>query len=235
MPGILGGMGPQASCELYRLINDKSVNHYRAVRNADFPHMLISNLPVPDLINSQDDQDKTVAMLAHEAGRLQNAGVTDLFMACNTMHLYQAQMFGDLSCRFHSLIDIVVRDLVSRAPDTVLLLGTQTTIRTSLYQDAMTRAGIGYTQPSEALLTQSVDMILDAISGQVDRDKKDNLRQAIQDEAMTKGADMVLLACTELPLIISGNISDALPAVNSLDLLASRICDLHYKDIGMAA
>jgi len=91
--GILGGMGPQASAALYDRINQLSAKRSSPARNADFPHMLISNLPVPDLISDKDAENKTVSMAAAEAERLDKAGVTNLFMPCNTMHLF-ARTFG---------------------------------------------------------------------------------------------------------------------------------------------
>ena len=228
--GILGGMGPQASCELYRLVNEKSIAHYDATRNADFPHMWVSNIPVPDLISDADAQEKTIAMVRDEAHRFARAGVTDLFMACNTMHLYADEMFHDVPCQFHSLIEIVAQELQARAPDNVLLLATKTTVKTNLYQAALDKRGVKYSCPSDDLLGQSVDMILDAISGDIDPVKREMFYSTIESEADKCGADLVLLACTELPLIVRGRVGQV-QTLSSLDVLADLICRTRYAEI----
>lgn len=220
-------MGPQASCELYRIVNEKSVNTHQARRNADFPHLLISNLPVPDLINDRDAEARTVAMVKAEAQRLDGAGVTDLFLACNTMHLYADGMFGDLNCRFHSLIDAVGDRLAESGVEKVFLLGTKTTIATNLYQDSLKRRGIRYATPSAPLLSETVSMILGAISGESDAGKLKRFYQEIEQEARGNGAAAIALSCTELPLIVRGAIG-GLPTLSSLDVLADKICGLHY-------
>lgn len=231
--GILGGMGPQASCELYRLINNKSVNRYRAARNADFPHLLISNIPVPDLISCQDDQDLTISMVRKDAQRLCKAGATDLFMSCNTMHLYADEMFDNVSCEFHSLITLVSEHLKATNAKNVLLLATNTTIKTNLYQRALKSLDIGYVEPSNALLLQSVDMILEAISGQINPDKKNDFYNNIVTEAQAADADVILLACTELPIIVTNTNISGYKVVSSLDILAEAICQIHYDTINM--
>jgi len=190
---------------------------------------LISNLPVPDLINNKDAEAKTIAMVQSEARRLNDAGVTDLFMACNTMHLYSDEMFQGLDVSFHSLIELVAKKLKTLNTANVLLLGTKTTISTNLYQNAMEKNGIKYSKPSDELLLQTVSMILDAISGEVNPEKQKYFYHAISEEAKLKNADLVMLACTELPLLIKGTIN-GLPSLSSLDVLAEAICSMHYEN-----
>jgi aspartate racemase len=202
--GVLGGMGPQASCELYRLVNEKSCAKGRLVRNADFPHLLLNSIPVPDLISDRDAERKTISMVRKGAFALERAGATDILMACNTMHLHQEAITEGLSARFHSLIDIVA-DSMKKARK-ILLLGSRTTIETGLYQKALDKRGVRYLVPSNRLLDQSVETILATIGQVITPTMIGAYVDAVLSEARQDSEiDAIGLVCTELPLIFPLN------------------------------
>src|SRR6266567_3750257 len=52
--GVLGGMGPAASCLFLHWIIERARVAHGARRNEDFPHILLSSLPVMDLVRPAD-------------------------------------------------------------------------------------------------------------------------------------------------------------------------------------
>jgi len=49
--GIIRGMGPQASCELYRLLIEGARHRYGSKNNDEYPEILIDSVPVPDFLS----------------------------------------------------------------------------------------------------------------------------------------------------------------------------------------
>ena len=228
--GILGGMGPQASCELYRLINTLSIREYGAQKNDEFPYLRISSLPVPDLISNQENKEKTIAMAHKEAKALLLSGVTDIVMPCNTMHLYADSIIDCLDLQFHALPEIVLSEAQNKKYSQVLILGTNTTIKSELYQSIFKKHNISYVEPDETLVELSVQVIVNTISGI----ENPQLKQLFLDEVLSvvnlHKVDSILLACTELPIAIQNPIGN-LPLLSSLELAAKHVCNIHFNDI----
>lgn len=224
--GVLGGMGPQASCELYRLVNEKSCAKGPLVRNADFPHLLLNSIPVPDLISDREAERKTISMVRKGAFALERAGATDILMACNTMHLYQEDITKGLSARFHSLINLVADSMKKYRK--VLLLGSRTTIETGLYQNALDKRGIRYLAPSNRLLDKSVETILATIGQIITPSMIEAYVDAVLSEArQDPEIDAIGLVCTELPLIFPSNAGEYRIA-SSLHQAAEFLVALHF-------
>ncbi|MDD3028854.1 MAG: amino acid racemase [Alphaproteobacteria bacterium] len=222
-------MGPQASCELYRLINLISIQEFHATKNSDFPHVLINSIPVSDLISDTQKRDDTVRLVNKGAQALCRAGATDLMLACNTMHAFSDEITKNVKCRFHSMIDIVIRALKKKKIRKALILSTRTTIKTNLYQDALDKAGIGYCLPEKKLLDISVRNILKFISGKFTPDDERKYIQLVIKEAKKHpDIDTILLACTEMPLIVSKIIPNY-NKISSLEETARAACNLYFN------
>ena len=227
--GILGGMGPQASCELYRLINDISVRTYGAKRNSDFPHLLINSLPVPDLIADAQGQEGTVGLVRDGARNLCRAGATDLMMACNTMHAFAEDITKPINCRFHSIVDIVIDALKRKEINNIYVLSTRTTMKSFLYQTALEKAGIRYHLPSEEMQESTVQNILNCIAGSFSSAEEEKYMLKVINEAKKEAkTEAVLLACTELPLILKRDFPRDIRKISSLEEMARKICSIHF-------
>ena len=68
--GILGGMGPEASGYLYKLLIDLSIKHFNARHNDDFPEVIIHSIPVPDFISSNKKRGEALQMLLERVKEL---------------------------------------------------------------------------------------------------------------------------------------------------------------------
>lgn len=199
--GILGGMGPQATVRFYDLVVRESIQRAKGpMRNADFPHMLINNIPVPDLVKSTDDEEQTVRMIEAETRRLADAGCTHLAMPCNTMHLYADRIrraSGGLP--FISMIDAVVERLSRDKVRSVALLGSLTTMKSALYTEPLSAAGIRVDIPDATDRETIGELIHAAIAGKIEQAHSRAFRDIVK--RLGAKADAVLLGCTELPIL----------------------------------
>lgn len=215
-------MGPQATVRFYELIVQTSIRKYGVKKNADFPHVLINNIPVPDLINSKKDEEKTVSMVEEEARRLKNAGCTHLAMPCNTMHLYAERFQKTSGLPFISMIDAVVEKIAGDKAKKVVLLGTMTTMKSSLYTDPLQKRGIEVIIPSDED-KEFLGILIHAVIA--DDVRKEHIRSfaelAIR---LSKDADGILLGCTELPFLAQ-HLKTVIPIYDSPAILAEKCCE----------
>ena len=197
--GILGGMGPHASLRFCEELIRLSMEQHGAKRNADFPHFLLSNLPVSDFIADRSDEERAVAMVEEEAKRLEIAGADFLVIACNTMHLHIDRFRAAVTIPFLSMVDAVVREVLADGSKRVGLLGSLTTMSSNLYLP-LERAGVETIVPLPKQQHELVDIILRIIEGKKTDDDREHVR-AIISGLRHRGAEGVILGCTELPML----------------------------------
>ena len=82
--GVIGGMGPQASAEFYRLLIEGAKRDFGARHNHEFPEILLDSVPVPDFLADLTQMEQAAVMLEDRVRRLTAYGSTILTMACNT-------------------------------------------------------------------------------------------------------------------------------------------------------
>lgn len=230
--GILGGMGPQATLELYRRIIEISVRRYGARRNQDYPHLLISNLPAPDLINDARQLDEVTEQLVTESRALAAAGAEVQALACNTLHLCLPRLAAASDARFLSMVEESIERAAQLRPRTVGLLGSRTTVESGLYAEPLAARGIAVVTPTPAEQRKVVGMIRRVLSGRRRRDDPRTLLR-IAKGLRRRGADVVILGCTELPLLVQ---TPRPWLVDSVQVLAESVCRAAFeRDFTQAA
>ncbi len=221
---ILGGMGPQASVKLHQLLLEGSVAHHSGSPD-EYPAIRHLSIPVPDFISSPKEYVKALGLIKDvcESPLLDRASAVGI--ACNTAHLMVPDLpLSDLP--FVSMIDAVTTKLQEVGAFRVGLLASPQTVKTGLYGSALKHKGLRTVVPSKNELQELDDIIHDVISGTNPALLRPKLsRLALNLEK--RGADAILLGCTELPLI---GVDSKLVVVDSLQALADRMLEKHYQE-----
>jgi len=208
---ILGGMGPQASVHLHQLIN-KGDGSFKAPD--EFPLTLHASIPVPDFIASAEATDDAVAMINQVTSTLPMDAACAVGIACNTAHLLLDRL--NLPQRtFVSMIDAVSDDIVSEGAKKVGLLASPFTLSSGLYDAALKSRGVEVVKPSDAQVQELNEIIHGVIGGDDPVSMRPQL-SAIALSLRQRGADSILLGCTELPLVgvtIDGLVIDSLSSL----------------------
>lgn len=205
--GILGGMGPAATADFYL----KLVRATPALQDQDhIPLILIGDPRIADrshAIESGKDAE-VLAGLLRGLERLMAERVDAIAIPCNTAHFWLPFLKSKTKIPFISLIEASVDEARHRYPDavTALVLGTRATARLRLYDQELKRGGL-----SPVHLPEEHQFIVDTIismvkAGDIVRaaEKFDELARAI-----ARRADVVFLACTELPLAAASNLRES--------------------------
>ena len=218
--GIIGGMGPLATADLF----EKIVGHTKAACDQEHLHVVIdSNTNIPDrtaaLLHGGADP---LPELVKSAGRLEKMGADVLIMPCNTAHNYYDGIAAAVSVPVLHMVRLTAQALVERGVKKAGLLATDGTVRTGIYQRSFEGSGVELLTPDEAGQRAVMEMIYQGVkAGDMAFDAQP-ARQAME-RLLAAGAEVLILGCTELPLAVK-LYGIALPAVDpTLELALEAI------------
>jgi aspartate racemase len=227
--GVLGGMGPEASADFYRRITE----HTLASKDQEHLHVIVDSDPsVPDRTAFlQGRGPDPVPVLVAMSRRLRGAGAELLVMACNTAHVFYAEVAASVNVPLVDWVGEASRAVASRhAPGTAIgVLATTGTIAAGLYQDALGSNGMTAVLPDEARQEELMRVIYgpDSVkAGVADRAVLMERVRAIAEALSRNGAAATLLACTELSALFAHRPEWSAPAYDAADLVAERVVTL---------
>jgi len=225
--GIIGGVGPQSTDFIYQKIIQFSQTKYNAKNNADYPRLVIESVPVPDFISNKDNIKEAQEMLIAVTKTLSSSGATKLCIGSNTVHILLDELKKHTDTPFLSMIELVADKCVKNGFKKVGVLGTPVLINSGLYKQELEKKGIEAINPTEKQLLVVENIIRGVISGTENGKHKAEYIEVLND-LFNKGAQTVILGCTELPLAVNyealGN-----RTVNSDEVLAEGIVDYYYS------
>lgn len=201
MIGVLGGMGPLATVDLYR----KIIEATPAERDQEHLHVVIeANPAVPDRSDAllHGGPDPT-PLLRAGAERLVGAGVDFIVVPCNTAHAFLPKIAPDIPVPIVSMIDETARTIAGRMPGSLVgILATAGTIAANLYQEAFERHHLRAITPDGDAQQRVSAAIADVKAGQVGAEQTELVRSSALG-LVARGAQVLITACTELPLILT--------------------------------
>lgn len=229
--GIFGGMGPEATANLYQTI----VAITPAEKDQDHVPTLIFSFPqVPDRTTAIKAGDRSIVPYLQEGVRLlERSGATLIAIPCNTAHYYYDDMQKAVRIPILHMIREAADETVKRHPGvkTVGLLATSGTIATGLYEKEFRERGVAVLVPDEAQETDLVMRSIGLIKAGRDRELcRDLLGQAGRD-LVRRGARVIVLGCTEIPLAFDPATVDV-PVVNASLVLAEAALRAYWKQAG---
>lgn len=200
--GLIGGVGPVSTVnyylELNRLYhNDFGVNEY--------PEIVIDSLSLNKVTTALADEryDIVCETLKKSADILRNAGADFVAICSNTPHIVLNQIVDELPLPIVSIVDANVRAVKNGGYKNVLVLGTLATMQSGMYQSVLAENGISSVTPSAEDQQTIADIIFPNLeNGIVDPDERLEILALVEKYIAYQSVDAVLLACTELPLII---------------------------------
>ena len=198
--GILGGMGPLATADLFQ----KIILHTAAASDQEHLRVCIdSNTNIPDrtaaLLHGGADP---VPEMVKSAKRLESIGADVLVMPCNTAHGFYDAVAASVDIPVLHMIALTRDALKARGVRAAGLLATDGTIETGIYQRVFAGSGIELLTPSPAEQAAVMDIIYNGVKAGDDKHDVSAFR-ACCESLLARGAQTLILGCTELPLAFS--------------------------------
>ncbi|MBR6371851.1 MAG: amino acid racemase [Victivallales bacterium] len=219
--GILGGVGPFATVDLFQ----KLVKATPARSDQEHPHTIIDNdCQIPDRTAALLGKGPSpVPEMLSAARRLEAAGADFIIMPCNTAHAFLPEVEPYVQIPFINMIQSVVAYIQEKHPAVkkVGLLATTGTVKSGVYAKELEAAGLEIVVPDEAVQADVMDAIYSPEYGikAGGHDKAREKMLAAGKTLVAKGAQAVILGCTEIPLVVGGN-DLPVPAIDATEILA---------------
>ena len=217
--GILGGMGPAASAEfVIRLIKKTPAT----CDQEHIPFVLWNEPRIPDRSASmQAGDDLPLPWLQDGIKWLKHAGCNYIVIPCNSAHFWYSQL-SKIGVPILHIVDSVASELkqLNISGQKIGILGTQGTIESGLYQYHLNRQGWECITPTKQEMTAFVTPAIAMIKSNKILESQLLLMKSIH-SLIDRGAQAIVLGCTELPLAIGHKQEEGIPIVNSIDSLVN--------------
>lgn len=199
MVGILGGMGPEATLDLYRHI----INLTPANKDQDHvPVLIYANPKIPDRTEAiAGGGESPLPYMIEGAKRLEKAGAGIIAIPCNAAHCYLPQIQVEVSIPFLDMIEETCREVRKTLPHAkkVGLIAALGTVTSGIYDRAFARAGIEVLVPSDTDQKRIQAAIAQVKAGEQNRLTRETFQSSGR-RLSEAGAEAVILGCTEVPL-----------------------------------
>lgn len=192
--GIVGGMGPSATADLF----EKVIEATAAPTDQDHLRVLIdSNTAIGDRTEAiASGSTQPLEEILRSAHLLTSVGAQCLVMPCNTAHFFYSRIVEQLDVPFLNMIEETAKELELREVDSVLLLATDGTVTSGVYQRALDARGIICELPGPDDQRFVMDLIYRHVkAGDYDIDVH---RLSV---LLSGSTSPVVLGCTELPVL----------------------------------
>ena len=200
---------------------------FRELGSDDHPEVTLDCIPLARSMPGWDagDHDAVRTILATSVERLAAAGSDFFISADNTAYLALERPGGDLALPGLHLPEVVAEQARHDGRTKVGVLGTRYTMDGPLYPEALGARGIDAVVPDEADRDLVNTVIFDELLNGVITEASRRAYLRIIDRLAARGCDAVALVCTEIPLLITPDVS-TLPTLDSTSLAAHAAFDV---------
>ncbi len=222
--GMLGGMSWESTVPYYRLINQRVQERLGGLHSA---RILLYSVDFQEIEQLQHagGWDRAGELLADAARRLQGAGADFLVICTNTMHKVAPTVEAATSLPLLHIADPTARAIVSKGFRRVGLLGTRFTMEEAFYRARLQRAhGLEVIVPDAGDRLEVHRIIYGELcQGIVDEGSR-NLYRGVIERLVARGAEAVILGCTEISLLV-GRDDSRVPLFDTTALHAHAAAD----------
>ena len=221
--GIIGGMSWESTESYYRLINEGIKAKLGNLHSADLLIHSVDFAPI-EALQATGAWDEMGAILANSGKRLQAAGAQGLLIATNTMHKVVDDVQAATNLPIIHIADVTAAAIKQQDFTKVALLGTQFTMTQDFYKQRLIDAGLQMLIPETDARAEVHRIIYEELcQGQLIASSRQYYQQVIQDLA-NKGAEGVILGCTEIGLLIQ-QADSSIPVFDTTAIHAAAAVD----------
>lgn len=222
--GLIGGMSWESTIPYYRIINEEVKEKLGGLHSAK---IILYSVEFDEIekCQSSGEWEKSGEILGNAAKEIENAGADFILICTNTMHKVAPQIASMINIPIIHIADATADELEKRNIKTVGLLGTKYTMTQDFYKQRLIDRGINVVIPDEEDIDTVNSVIFDELCvGKIENSSREKYKKIIAGLA-EKGAEGVILGCTEIGLLISQSDVD-IPVFDTTVIHAKRAAEL---------
>ncbi len=200
--GLLGGMTWHSTVDYYRLINEGVQKQLGGSSSGRLILYSLDFAPIEEL-QARGDWPSLGALMAEAAAVVERAGAEGLVICANTMHRLADDIGRAVSIPLVHIADAAAEAIKKGGISKVGLLGTRYTMELDFYRDKLEKDhGLGVIVPGEEDRTLVHDIIYKELGRGLVRGESRRAYVRVIEDLKARGAQGVILGCTEIPLLI---------------------------------
>ncbi len=221
--GLIGGLSWYSTLDYYRII-DVLVNKRLGENEAAKIIMYSVNYGEIVKLTKSNNWEAITAIIADAAKKIEKGGADCLIIGANTMHKIADDVAEGLNIPLIHIADATAKAINEKGINTVALLGTKYTMQLPFYKDRLLKHQIHTLIPDEDGIQMVNTTIYEELGKGLVLTKTKQMYVALIDELAKRGAQGVILGCTENPILIKEE-DCAIPVFDTTYLHAKAAVD----------
>lgn len=202
--GLIGGLSWESSAVYYKIINKKVKDLLGGYHSAKCVMVSLDFAEIEKLQKIKDWESQNKIMI-QSAQQLENAGADFVILCTNTMHICSDEIINNISIPFLHIAKATGKKIKEKGLKKIALLGTKFTMEKDFYKDILNNYGIEVIIPNNNDRDAVHDIIYnELVQGIINNNSKITYQKIIKN-LQNRGAEGVILGCTEIPLLIKPN------------------------------
>ena len=201
--GLIGGMSWESSAEYYKIINETVKKRLGGLHSAT---LIMYSVDFEDIEKLQHagEWDKATEFMVDAAQKVERGGADFVLICTNTMHKMADEVQQALNIPLLHIADATAAEIKAHNMNRVGLLGTRFTMEEDFYKKRLQENhGITTIVPEEDERTIVHDIIYDELCcGEIRGSSREKYKIIIE-HLIKRGAEGIILGCTEIPLLVS--------------------------------
>jgi aspartate racemase len=198
--GLIGGTSWVSTLEYYRLINQTINKRLGGMHSAKI--LLYSVDQEEYNVDGDIDWAEVSTKLSAIAKTLEHAGADCLLIGANTLHIVSDKIQSAIQIPLIHIAEETSKEIRFRKMNQVGLLGTRTTMEHPYFKERLSRQEINTIVPPEEDRNFIKSTIYSELSKGILKKETRDRYIAITDDLIKRGAEGIILGCTEIPLLI---------------------------------
>ena len=205
--GLIGGMSWESTVTYYKIINETIKEKLGGLHSAK---CILYSVDFQEIEECQanGNWEKSGEILGEAANNLEKAGADFIVICTNTMHKVVNQIKEKISIPILHIAEMTAEKILEKGLKNIALLGTKYTMEQDFYKSKLIEKGINVIIPDKNDIETINEVIYDELClGTINFNSKKKFLEIV-DKLRSKGAEGIILGCTEIGLLIKNEDTD---------------------------
>ena len=205
--GLIGGMSWESTVTYYKIINETVKEKLGGLHSAKCILYSVDFQEIEEC-RANGNWEKSGEILGEAAYNLEKAGADFIVICTNTMHKVVNQIKEKISVPILHIAEMTAEKILEKGLKNIALLGTKYTMEQDFYKSKLIEKGINVIIPDKNDIEIINEVIYDELClGTINSDSKKKFLEIV-DKLRSKGAEGIILGCTEIGLLIKNEDTD---------------------------
>lgn len=200
--GLIGGLSWVSTAEYYKRLNQMMQARLGGVSSARLVIESVNRQAYVEAVIERQDEQAACKQILDAAHGVERAGASFIVISCNDVHRFIPEIASKIDIPFLHIANATADAIQAQGIESVALLGVRKTMEGDFYPAILKQHGIKTIVPNDTERSFIHDTIYAELVNDVFTDETRHGYLKVIDDLTSRGADGVILGCTEIPLLL---------------------------------